>query len=126
MFRSAFCLVSVVAEGLDLQSKVDPEAAEALLSQMEDQGVIPNAVTYTTVASAYARTHRPAEAERILNKMLKEGITPDAVAFTTILKVGGLMESGMSFSCFESGLCRRESSSAQGCRYVSDTVLSCC
>jgi pentatricopeptide repeat domain-containing protein 1 len=50
------------------------DEAEALLSKIEDNGIIPNAVTYETIVRALFHKNENEKAEKLLREMIARGL----------------------------------------------------
>eukprot|EP00448_Togula_jolla_P025038 CAMPEP_0170577670 /NCGR_PEP_ID=MMETSP0224-20130122/5053_1 /TAXON_ID=285029 /ORGANISM="Togula jolla, Strain CCCM 725" /LENGTH=307 /DNA_ID=CAMNT_0010900601 /DNA_START=31 /DNA_END=954 /DNA_ORIENTATION=- len=63
------------------------QEAEALFVNMEQNGVMPNVLSYNLVINSYATTGDAARAAHLLDSMLDHNIAPNEVTYATICKV---------------------------------------
>jgi pentatricopeptide repeat protein len=59
--------------------------AEKLLSQMEEEGVKPDLVTWNGLISGYSTQGRTEEALTVINRSKSSGITPNVVSWTSLI-----------------------------------------
>ncbi|KAL3903492.1 MAG: hypothetical protein SGPRY_011654, partial [Prymnesium sp.] len=62
-----------------------PELAEEWLDRMEQAGIVPNVISFSSAISAYAKTAQPGEAGRLLKRMRSRGIKPDTVTINNVI-----------------------------------------
>ena len=62
------------------------ERAVSLLDAMEQEGLQPDAQTYTSVVDAIAQSgQNPAQAEAIMERMAEAGISPNVVTYSAVI-----------------------------------------
>merc|ERR1719343_1204493 len=65
---------------------VSVEQAEALVREMEEHKVTPNAVTFNLLMNIYAREGKTSQCLRCLRQMHQDGLKADHVSFNTASK----------------------------------------
>ena len=62
-----------------------PELAESWLLKMEEAGVVPNVISFSTAIAAFAKTAQPDAAVSLLKRMRAQGIAPDTVTLNGVI-----------------------------------------
>lgn len=66
-----------------------PREAEELFRKMQQQGFLPDPVTYLLIITTYGRLRKPADAEMILNNMKDQGFRPGTAHYTAVILAYG-------------------------------------
>jgi pentatricopeptide repeat protein len=61
------------------------EGVEAMLSEMKEQGLVPNIITYTTLVDVYGRSGRYKEAIDCIEAMKADGLKPSPTMYHALV-----------------------------------------
>ena len=56
-----------------------------LLAEVQQKGLAPNAITYSTAISACGKAKQPRKAMELLAKMQQEGLASDAITYSAAI-----------------------------------------
>lgn len=61
--------------------------AKEMLMKMEENGCLPNSVTYNVIVQEFLKQNECRETEVLLEEMVNKGFSPDATTFSMLLSL---------------------------------------
>ena len=62
-----------------------PERALEIFDMMQQQGIVPNVITYNALISAFEKGKQPERALEIFDQMQQQGIVPDIITYNALI-----------------------------------------